>query len=133
MIISNVAPVHGAQKVPSMNLHAAFEMLLKIAEVLSHLFADMRETSSSNVCVDRNRTDRHTHIVLELGVACRGMILVILETVEVLIAFAACFAFVRLLFLHSHRSRIWRKSCRVDDRVSSILILVKLLGVVAML
>jgi len=58
---------------------------------------------------------------------------VVLQTVEVLIAFTADFTAIWLLFLHAHGSRIWDRGDRIDDRVCAVAVLLEFLILVAML
>ena len=57
----------------------------------------------------------------------------IFETVEILVALAAHFAAVRLLFLHSQSAGIRRRGLGVDDRKGAVGIVVQLLVVVTVL
>lgn len=61
------------------------------------------------------------------------MRLVVFETVEILVAFAASIAFVWLLFLHAQCPRVWRERSRIDDGKSPVRVFVKCLVVMAVL
>ncbi len=59
--------------------------------------------------------------------------LVIFETVQILISFAACFAFVWLFFFHTQCSFVWNRGIGIDNRKRTICIIMKSLTVVTML
>lgn len=56
----------------------------------------------------------------------------VFQSVQVLIALATNIALVWLLLLHTKSARIWRRSLWVDDRESSITVLVQLLSLMTM-
>lgn len=57
----------------------------------------------------------------------------ILQTIQVLVPLLANFALVRLLLLHAHSPRVWRRGLWVNNGKGPIGIIVKALVVVAML
>lgn len=61
------------------------------------------------------------------------MVLVVFQTVEVLVAFAAVIAAVGLVLLHTHSARVGGEGVWVDDRVSAVVVGMKLLGIVSVL
>jgi len=58
---------------------------------------------------------------------------VVLETVQVLVAFAAHLAAIRLLFLHTHSAGIRDRGCGVDDGEATVRVFLELLVLVAVL
>ncbi len=62
-------------------------------------------------------------VELHLGVAGRGVLFVVFETVQVLVSLAADVALVRLLLLHAKGSRIRSGGLGVDDRECSVAVL----------
>jgi hypothetical protein len=62
-------------------------------------------------------------VELHLGVAGRGVLFVVFETVQVLVSLAADVALVRLLLLHAKSSRIRSGSLGVDDGECSVAVL----------
>ena len=103
---------------------------VKLKGLLDHLFA---HANPSDVGVHAARVDGHPSRKLEIGVAWRRVGFVILEAVQILVAFPADLAFVWLLLFHAESTRIWRQSGRVDNGESPIGVFVELLIVVAVL
>ena len=58
---------------------------------------------------------------------------VVLEAIEVLVALATRFALVWLVFFHAERAGVRRMRVRIHDRVGAVGVLLKLLGLVAVL
>ena len=56
----------------------------------------------------------------------------IFEAVQVLITLAADITLIWLLLLHPERAWIWRRSLRVNNGESTVAVLMKLLGLMAM-
>lgn len=63
----------------------------------------------------------------------RGMVFVVLESVEILVALATCVASVRFVLLHPQGSWVNMMSIRVDDGERAIVIGVQLLRIMTML
>ena len=61
------------------------------------------------------------------------MVLVVFQTVEVLVAFAAVVAAVGLMLFHTHGARVGGEGVWVNNRVGAVVIGVKLLGIVSVL
>ena len=57
----------------------------------------------------------------------------VFQTVEVLVAFAAVIAAVGLVLFHTYGARVWGKGVWVNDRVGTVVVGVKLLGIVSVL
>ena len=61
------------------------------------------------------------------------MLAVVLETVQVLVAFAADLAAVGLLLLHADSPRVGNRGCRVNDGKGAVGVLLELLVLMAVL
>lgn len=66
-------------------------------------------------------------------VALGGVVFVVFEAVEILVALAAGFAAVGLVLFHTEGAGVWVKGFGIDDRKGAVFICVELLRVVAML
>lgn len=71
--------------------------------------------------------------ILDLRLTGWGMLCVVFEPVEILVAFAARVAAVGLVLLHANCARIWFVGFGIDDAEGSVGVCVERLAVVAML
>ena len=104
-----------------------------ISDASSHAI----KTSTCNINAHALQVVRHTgnvlRVELEVGVAGRAVLAVVLETVQVLVSLAADLAAVGLLFLHADCAGVRDRSRRVDDREGAVRILLELLVLMTML
>ena len=66
-------------------------------------------------------------------VALGGVVFVVFEAVEILVALAAGFAAVGFMLFHTESAGVWVKGFGIDDRKGAVFICVELLCIVAML
>jgi len=77
---------------------------------------------------------RHSdRVELEVRIAWRRVLTVVLETVQVFVALATNFAAVGLLLLHADGPRVGNRGCRVNDGKGAVGVLLELLILMAVL